>query len=970
MMATPTFRIKTIAVLAVLLVLIGLIRARIIGLETQHTDETAAARSMLLARAFAERARTVIQKVNLTLEIASSHWNNSEQILQARFKEIVATMGNGPSRVELWDDRGKLRAGAQSLSTHSEEGVSLPVPPLSSLSDNRWSVSEPVPGPEPGSWRVRFSRPVVVADQRVGIASVILDPNVCLAIYSELGLGEGDVVALTRSDGTLLARAPALKAGIGRKIPDARFLMPGSPDNGSMTRIAPIDGVLRKNGWYRPPDLPLVFVVGLSLERVHDQLALRELRINTAAGVVVLLLLLTAVLLVREREARDRRAAELSTEKETLEREVESRTRSLRQALEEVRSAQDALNESERRGRLILENTLDMIVLFRSQAGRLRAVYRSPSIELKFPQDTHDDLQVFPRIHPEDAAGARAAWRAVLRGKSPVSCEYRVLPADGGVHWLQTTIVLVRSPDGAVEGAVAVARDVSLQKQSELRLRESEERLRQITDHSGDLISLFALDGTRLYTSPSYSRYFPENPKELAWNMRSGTRPREQDKEALLEAARKATIERTPQRIEFCLLGEGGAEHWFEGDVRALFDQSGRPYRVLSICRDITERRRSEQRMHELQRMEAIGQLTGGLAHDFNNMLGLVVGNLDLLGERMPQAPELRRPYELALEAALRAAEVTRVLLAVARRQPMAISRKDINALVRELLPLVHASAGASVSVSTELSNVSLECDLDPSGLNNVILNLVINACDAMRSNSNARELRLSTRLDSGDAVIEVKDNGQGMSEEVRAHALEPFFTTKDRAEGTGLGLSMAKGYVEQLGGTIALSSRPGEGTTVTLTLPLATDALHATGRRHVAPVVEASGSSRAYRILVVDDELGICELACTWLASLGHMPVGVHDAQQALARIDEGFDMLFTDVVMPGGMDGVALARACLERQPALKVLLTSGYARNLVDDAAQLPGPLLNKPYRRPDLEKAIQGLSAGRAAGAGPA
>ena len=250
----------------------------------------------------------------------------------------------------------------------------------------------------------------------------------------------------------------------------------------------------------------------------------------------------------------------------------------------------------------------------------------------------------------------------------------------------------------------------------------------------------------------------------------------------------------------------------------------------LVTFRDVTERKQTEVLLRESHKLEAIGQLTGGLAHDFNNMLGVVIGNLDLIGESLPNDEKVRRQHQLATEAALRAAKVTRSLLAVARKQPMNLEDLNLNNTVIELLPLIQSSVSSAVSIGTQLADENLSVRVDASGLTNALLNLVINARDAMKSKPGDHRLDLSTRIAKGSearlgvgdyAVLEVKDNGPGMSEAVQQRVFEPFFTTKEVGQGTGLGLSMVRGYCEQLGGAARLHSELGKGTTVRMYLPL-----------------------------------------------------------------------------------------------------------------------------------------------------
>ena len=432
-------------------------------------------------------------------------------------------------------------------------------------------------------------------------------------------------------------------------------------------------------------------------------------------------------------------------------------------------------------------------------------------------------------------------------------------------------------------------------------------------------------------------------------------------------------------------VGKSGLQFWANVVITALRDPQGGLIGFAVVTRDITERKKAEEdialadaQLREAQKLEGIGQLTGGLAHDFNNLLGIVVGNLDMIGEQLPDNERLRRQHKTALDAALRGAEVTRSLLAVARRQPMEVKKYDINALIREMLPLLRSSAGSSVTIDHEFSPGMLPSMLDAGGLSQVVLNLVNNARDAMTSVSHEKKLIIRTlkvqlrvhdnaQLTPGNyAVLEVTDNGTGMSEVIRNQAFEPFFTTKERGRGTGLGLAMVYGYATQLGGTASIESALGKGTTVRIFLPLLVsaaidDTQGDANRDSTLPHADAASRSNI-RVLIVDDEEGLCELASNWIRSLGYAFSAARSPQEALRMLDEQpYDVLFTDVVMPGKMDGIALAREALKRQPRLRVLFTTGYSQAIIVES-QLPGAILNKPYRKQQLNAALVALLEG--------
>ena len=406
-----------------------------------------------------------------------------------------------------------------------------------------------------------------------------------------------------------------------------------------------------------------------------------------------------------------------------------------------------------------------------------------------------------------------------------------------------------------------------------------------------------------------------------------------------------------------------------EINLSPVYDEDGQVSRIVGFLTDVTKRWNLEEQLRQSQKMEAMGQLTSQLAHDFNNLLGIVVGNLELIGSQISLDDEkIRHQYEAALSAALQGGQVTQMLMAVARRQPLLIAVNDLNLLLARMQPLLRGAVNSSVEIVEELGPGALTCRLDAAGLSNVVLNLVINARDAMSSSRGDKKLRLVTRrvkieadqgpdLKAGEyALLQVIDNGAGMSAEVMSKAFDPFFTTKDRDKGTGLGLSMVHGYIQQLGAAIRLDSLIGEGTTVSLYFPLVQSPVEPTRPDIETRLTLPREGGTKLRVLVVDDESALSELACEWFDSMGFESVGVNSPQDAVEKLEQAaFDLLFTDVVMPGPMDGLALAQLCKERWPQMKILITSGNARG-VKNLEDLPGALLNKPYRKSDIAHAL--------------
>jgi PAS domain S-box-containing protein len=410
-----------------------------------------------------------------------------------------------------------------------------------------------------------------------------------------------------------------------------------------------------------------------------------------------------------------------------------------------------------------------------------------------------------------------------------------------------------------------------------------------------------------------------------------------------------------------------------ELSVRAVLLRGGLEY--VGLIRDISERQRSEAILRESQKLEAIGQLTGGLAHDFNNLLGIVIGNLEHLAN-LKLEPDKDQSINNALDAALRASMVTTSLMAVARRQNLEIATLDINAEITGLLPLIESTLGKRIDLTLRLAEGHLLARLDHSGFSNAIINLAINGRDAV-NNSLQRCLTIETKLEVVEAaafdltpgkyaVIKVTDTGCGMTPDILARALEPFYTTKQRGLGTGLGLSMVYGFARQLLGTVRIESKVALGTTVSIYLPTTQGAQQFPQPQDPTLSGSAYGNNaaQALRILVVEDELFLRKLTCRLLTDFGHIVIEAESADVAATILDDQeFDVLFTDIAMPGKLDGVALANLVTEKYPNKKIVVTTGFLDEASRSALRSNWEILNKPYRRETLKAVLQSLSRSR-------
>ncbi|MBR0687169.1 CHASE3 domain-containing protein [Bradyrhizobium manausense] len=402
---------------------------------------------------------------------------------------------------------------------------------------------------------------------------------------------------------------------------------------------------------------------------------------------------------------------------------------------------------------------------------------------------------------------------------------------------------------------------------------------------------------------------------------------------------------------------------------------SGRPMRdgqgnisgAVLVYHDATSSRETERQLQQSQKLDAIGKLTGGVAHDFNNMLTVISGNTETLVASLKEQPELQRTARLIDDAAERCAELIQHLLAFARKQPLQPHDVEINAAITDIAKLLRPTLGEQIQIETVLEQGPMTSHIDPSRLTNAVLNMAINARDAM---PNGGKLLLETHrvvLDEAYAqanaevrpgpyvMLAVSDTGAGMAQSVQEKAFEPFFTTKEVGKGSGLGLSMVYGFVKQSGGHIKIYSEEGHGTTIKLYLPPGQGAAEAAAA--IAPQAEGGAET----IFVVEDDNLVRNFVTAQLQSLGYKTVAAGDSKAALQLIEAGqaFDLLFTDIVIPGGMSGRELAEEIAKRRPGLKVLYTSGYTDNAIVHHGKLDDGvlLLTKPYRRNQLAEMIR-------------
>jgi PAS domain S-box-containing protein len=389
---------------------------------------------------------------------------------------------------------------------------------------------------------------------------------------------------------------------------------------------------------------------------------------------------------------------------------------------------------------------------------------------------------------------------------------------------------------------------------------------------------------------------------------------------------------------------------------------------LLAIVRDVTDAKASEEQLRQLQRLESVGRLTGGIAHDFNNLLAVTVGSVELIREQLPDGSDLATFADEAIGAGMRGAELVKRLLAFARKQHLEPTAVALNERIPHIVPLLQRTLGENIQVQVNSADSLWRARVDPTQVDDALVNMAINARDAM---PNGGKLTIETanvvldedyaahhmEVDPGEYVmLAVSDTGAGMSEEVIVRAFEPFFTTKPEGKGTGLGLSQVFGWVKQSSGHIKIYSELGHGTTIKLYLPRAV----ALDEVAVDQQIEEMSTRGNETILVVEDNPKVGRTVKRQLTSLGYSVLEVENAEMALDAIRSGtaFDLMMTDIVMPGGMNGYELAREAEQIRPSIRVIFTSGYTELAAHGLqAGRKGPLLSKPYTKLDLGRAIR-------------
>ncbi len=574
--------------------------------------------------------------------------------------------------------------------------------------------------------------------------------------------------------------------------------------------------------------------------------------------------------------------------------------------------------------------------------------------------------------------------------------------------WFTFSYSPVRDERGVIAGMFCSTAETTATMLAEEALRESEARFRRTADTAPALLWVTDAQNRCTYLSRSWYEFTGQTPGEAqGFGWLEATHPEEHERVASMFLA--AAARREPFRLEYRLQHEDGSHRWVIDAGRPHFAESGEfmgyvgsvidiherkeaeaalgrhrleleqlvETRTAALLREVEERRRVEEALRQGEKLQALGQLTGGIAHDFNNIMQVVTSGAALLRMEHLSAEKRATILDGLTKAARNAKELTERLLSFARRQTLQPVPFDLGARLDGMSELLRHTLGSRIEVRSEFGDDLGLAMADPSQLEVAVLNLAANARDAMLPEGGVLTLQCrnvwleaTAECSAGAYVcLVVTDTGRGMPPAMMARAFEPFFTTKGPEKGTGLGLAQVHGFAKQSGGDIAIESAPGQGTAVTLHLPRAP----AAAPRMAGARVDAAGAmvqrAAGKRVLVVDDNADVAAFAASMLEGLGYSTLIAANAADALAVLDGGerVDAVFSDVVMPGAIDGVQFARLVRLHHPHLALVLATGYSEGLADGSSRAIAEVLSKPYRLTELAAALERALA-EAGGAG--
>lgn len=615
------------------------------------------------------------------------------------------------------------------------------------------------------------------------------------------------------------------------------------------------------------------------------------------------------------------------------------------QDITEITDMQLQLRRSEEKFRNLVEESNALV--WEASVSPFRFTYMSPQAEQitgYSPADWCSHDFIHQHIHPDDNLQTLHAAGLHIQKRKDFILEYRIIKSDGSAVWLHDNVKIILDKQGIAEKLRGVMIDVTPMKEMQAGLNRALralENYKYILDKHA-IVATTDKNGNITYVNDKFVENTGYEREELlGYNQRlskSGFHS-----PVFYKKMWETIISGQVWQGEICNRNKAGNLYWVYTTIVPILDENGRIEEFMSVRTDITELKRTEETLRRAQKMEAIGQLTGGIAHDFNNLLGIIIGNLELIEMTLPFKDAIHYQLDNAKNAAIRGSVLTRRLLNFSHQTPVLGKTLELNKVIKSLEVLISKSLTALVSVDMKLGENLWQVEADPGDFEDSIINLVINASDAMPKGGKLRfatrnyaathmEFRSKGIIPPGQYVeILVEDTGIGMPVEVIEKIFDPYFSTKPSDKGSGLGLAMVYGFVKRSKGLIFVESSPGNGARFSIYLPKSqqdNNKIHEAEQLRAQVKVQALSNET---ILLVDDEVDILKITRTNLENLGYRVLCSNNGDAALKVIKspEHIDLLFTDIVMPGALNGYELAEAALQYRPGLKVLFTTGYAK-----------------------------------------
>ncbi|MDR3487982.1 MAG: PAS domain S-box protein [Bradyrhizobium sp.] len=625
------------------------------------------------------------------------------------------------------------------------------------------------------------------------------------------------------------------------------------------------------------------------------------------------------------------------------------------------------LFESERKFRLLVEGVVDYAIYMLDPDGIILNWNAGAKRIKGYEADEVVGRHFSMFYSPEDReAGLPARSLETARNDGKFEAEGWRVRKDGS-KFLASVVIDPLYEENELVGFAKITRDITERNQAADALSESERHFRLLVNGVIDY-ALYMLDPNGVVTNwnAGGQRIKGYRPEEIIGQHFSRFYSSADQAAGRPARALRLALENGRYEEEGWRVRKDGTFFWASVVIDPIRDEENRLLGFAKITRDITERREAQQEMEKLQlklaqsqKLDALGQLTGGVAHDFNNLLMVISGGLNALKKVAADDPKALRAVQAIDAASQRGAALTSQLLSFARRQSVNPQTIDVRDCIFSLREVLDTGLGSAIELHIEVDDGIWPITVDPAEFETALVNLVINARDAMPQGGNVTVLASNVFVDDGGTkgdfvAIKVRDTGVGIPDDVVAKIFDPFFTTKPIGKGTGLGLSQVHGFVHQAGGTIAVDSELGKGTSFTVCLPRST----ATLKRPSKEIGRRSTGT----VLLVEDNPEVANASAGLLEELGYAVRWASDVDMALSEIAaDGIDLVLSDIVMPGKMDGLALARVLKQKHPGLPILLASGYSEAARNAAAEFP--ILRKPYQIHELNEALSRLGGGR-------